>query len=248
MLASFNRKELNMSDENAKEDRGISPAALGALLQGDVGNFVVASTPGGIEAQEKEGQQMLVNSELLPIDMGGCYRPGAPMAEELLKSFGCEFGDPSEDGLFISVQLPTGWKKVINPYHNMWSYLVDEENRWRASIFYKAAFYDRQAHLRLEPRIVLEEKYPEHNAQKQIYKVSIIADRKARKETREIASVDDKIYTATTLFRVQDDLLASLKVEDKYRAMDVVKHAVVAWAEKNYPDCLDPGAYWDVEL
>ena len=45
---------------------GITPAALSALMNNDLGNFLVASTPGGIETQEKMGSLKLRNEELFP--------------------------------------------------------------------------------------------------------------------------------------------------------------------------------------
>ena len=49
----------------------VNPAALAALLAGDMDNYIVATTPGGIEAQEKRGQASFVNSATLPKDLNG---------------------------------------------------------------------------------------------------------------------------------------------------------------------------------
>jgi hypothetical protein len=47
-----------------------NPAALSALAKGDIGNFLTASAPGGIERQEAEGQRQMASSFLtLPKDM-----------------------------------------------------------------------------------------------------------------------------------------------------------------------------------
>ncbi len=43
----------------------MNPAALKALVGGDIENFLVASTPGGIEAQEKRGQMQQATMEIL---------------------------------------------------------------------------------------------------------------------------------------------------------------------------------------
>jgi len=94
-------------------------------------NAIVASTPGGIEAQERTGQLAFVANESLPID--------GP--RDLLEAMGIEFGEPIDD-LFIEARLPEGWQKVATS-HSMHSDLVDDKGRRRASIFYKAAFYDR---------------------------------------------------------------------------------------------------------
>ena len=42
------------------DDFRISPAAIRALAEGDIENFFVAATPGGIEAQEARGQRAFV--------------------------------------------------------------------------------------------------------------------------------------------------------------------------------------------
>lgn len=116
-------------------------AGIAALAKGDFDNFIGANTLGGIIAQEKAGQQMLINSTLLPKEMRGDTR-------KILEDAGCTFGEEKED-IFIESTLPKGWKKVCAPDHYMWSYLVDENGKQRASIFYKAAFYDRKAHINI---------------------------------------------------------------------------------------------------
>lgn len=122
----------------------ITPAALVALVSGlenekdGLENFRAAVTPGGIERQEAEGQRIFVASEVLPID--------CPQSE--LEALGFKFGEPVDD-LFVAVQFPDGWKKKATD-HSMWSELIDPEGKVRASIFYKAAFYDRKAHMSLD--------------------------------------------------------------------------------------------------
>lgn len=116
---------------------------LAALLEGDIENAIIAETPGGIEAQEAQGQRDFVASEMLPIECNLCTR-------EQLEEMGITFGEPVDD-LFIRVQLPAGWRKVPTD-HSMWSRLLDDQDRERAMIFYKAAFYDRTAHISLKTR------------------------------------------------------------------------------------------------
>ena len=48
------------------------------------------------------------------------------------------------------VKLPAGWKKQATD-HSMWSKLLDESGAVVASIFYKAAFYDRIAEMNCAP-------------------------------------------------------------------------------------------------
>jgi len=98
---------------------------------------------GGIEAQERHGQLELVNSDTLPSDV-------RPDDKALLEAAGVVFGEPvTGDPMFVYVTLPEGWKKVATA-HEMWSDLIDAGGTKRASIFYKAAFYDRRASMHAE--------------------------------------------------------------------------------------------------
>jgi len=114
----------------------MTPAALSALLSGDIENAIIASTPGGIEAQEAGGQRDLCTSSKLPKIFNGGSRSE-------LEVMGVVFGEDFDD-LFINVTLPPSWK-IEATDHSMWSDLVDDKGEVRANIFYKAAFYDRSA-------------------------------------------------------------------------------------------------------
>ena len=109
-----------------------------AIAMGDGG-----SPSGYIEAQEAAGQRQLVNSDRLPTKVtsdGG---------DEPFLALGFTFGPPDKgDDLFRPATLPPGWKRQATD-HAMWSKLVDEHGRERVEIFYKAAFYDRHADMRL---------------------------------------------------------------------------------------------------
>lgn len=117
----------------------ITPAALKAVVDGDMPNFMAAMTPGGIEAQEAAGQAKLAANTLLPVDG----------IEEVSKALGFTYNKKIVDKIFVEAQLPAGWKKVPHKDHSMWSDLVDEKGVKRASIFFKAAFYDYKAHIQL---------------------------------------------------------------------------------------------------
>lgn len=118
----------------------MTPAAFAAAANGDLDNFFMAATPGGIEAQEAAGQATFVAQESLPKRIMDITR-------EQLEALGFQFGEDLDD-LFVTARLPKGWKKEAAPDHSMWSYLIDENGKRRASIFYKAAFYDRSAFMR----------------------------------------------------------------------------------------------------
>lgn len=129
-----------MSDEKKDPEIDIrNPAALVAFLRGDIPNAIAASTPGGIKEQEARGQKAFNNSDVLPIQMQG-------ITKEELETLGFLFG-PVVDELFQQAMLPEGWTKRPAPDHDMWSYLYDPAGTKRASVFYKAAFYDRKAFL-----------------------------------------------------------------------------------------------------
>jgi len=131
------------------------PAALGALLKGDLKNFLVAATPGGIERQEAEGQRDLVNAEVTRLPREVVVPPQrGPRLENVYAQSGIEvIGD--YDDLFVNVKLPAGWKLVATE-HPMHSRLLDERGRERAAVFYKAAFYERRAIIAFGPRFVVK--------------------------------------------------------------------------------------------
>ena len=58
----------------------------------------------------------------------------------------------------------------------MWSHIVDAEGRKRVAVFYKAAFYDRRADMRLEPRYTIDyEVVEEHeDLQKEVVRRSVV--------------------------------------------------------------------------
>jgi len=101
----------------------------------------LANQPGrGIEEMEAAGQAQLVNSAMIPTKLIGC-------TEGDLIGIGFTLGPPdATDPLFRPAGLPAGWSREASD-HDMWSYLVDETGTRRFGMFYKAAFYDRSAHL-----------------------------------------------------------------------------------------------------
>lgn len=96
-----------------------------------------------ITSMESAGQSQLVNSTSLPTEILHC-------TEADVLALGITLGpvDPN-DKLFLEATLPEGWTKKASD-HAMWSKVVDEHGRPRLSIFYKAAYYDRSAHMSVE--------------------------------------------------------------------------------------------------
>ena len=103
---------------------------------------IFMATPEAIVASEYAGQRELQTASQLPK-----YHPDDPKDGKILTSWGVKFLGPVKgDELFVNVQLPKGW--TIKPTtHSMYSDLLDENGYKRASIGYKAAFYDRWANL-----------------------------------------------------------------------------------------------------
>lgn len=130
----------------------MTPAALNALLAGDMDNYLTAMTPGGIEAQEAAGQQSLVaHKDRLPIIGTIRNRGGADIPDERAKweaagfVFGDEIPEQGRRPVFVACTFPPGWRLQATD-HSMWSDVIDDAGRKRASVFFKAAFYDYAAH------------------------------------------------------------------------------------------------------
>ena len=111
-------------------------AALAAVMGG-------ADMSKQIEQSEARGQRKLVCSDRMPIK-------GNFSTWEDLERLGFVRGE-EKDSLFVAAKFPEGWTRRRSN-HNMWSYIVDEKGRDRIRVFYKAAFYDTDAHFELVNR------------------------------------------------------------------------------------------------
>lgn len=171
--------------------------------------------------QEEQGQRSFVGSDTLPTNMGrfSDYDTKAILEAAGVKFLGVVEGDP----IFQYVELPQGWKKMPTD-HSMWSKLVDNKGRERASIFYKAAFYDRSAHMSLSTRFGVQRDY----------------DRQ-EKEGVAVAHVTDcgkVVHTTEPIQLPADD-------RKKYEVADQANRSAVEWLDNNHPDWRNAGAYWD---
>lgn len=149
---------------------GLSAAALSALADGNPDNLMAAIMPGGIEAQEAKGQRDLVAAgDKLPKRI---QEYGHDQDDAILGILGITITGEADD-IFNYVTLPDGW--TIRPTdHSMWSELVDNQERVRAGIFYKAAFYDRSAHIGFNCRYNLQSHFG--RGKRQDYRVVDCAD------------------------------------------------------------------------
>lgn len=192
----------------------MNPAALKALLNGDLENAIIASTPGGIEAQEAAGQRSFVNSETLPKDM-------RPEDRAALEAVGAVFGNDKDD-LFVNVTLPVGWSKRATD-HSMWSELVDDKDRKRANIFYKAAFYDRSAHMSMS-------RYYNASANFDGERYVFVTD-----------GDGNEVYRTESIGVRPDN---QDEMRQWYTRADELEIQVRLWLDMNYPDWRNPAAYW----
>lgn len=101
------------------------------------------------ESQKTRMMQSFLDSETLPTDIQ-CDKNYN--AKAILEAAGVKFLGPVPDNkLFQYVELPLGWKRIKTDYHNSFS-IVDANGHLRAKEFYKAAFNDSQASMRLQGR------------------------------------------------------------------------------------------------
>lgn len=186
-----------------------------ALDPADVENLLAAISPGGIEAQEARGQIQFVASETLPKDC----------PKDDLELLGIKFGLPHDD-LFFEVQLPDGWKKQATD-HSMWSDLLDDKDRIRGNIFYKAAFYDRNAHMNLCRYINYTQVYEHHDD----YIEGVI---------QFVANNAD----GETIFKTVP-IMVSGKSEEYWKAQDRGREEMINWLNKHYPNWENVMSYWN---
>lgn len=183
--------------------------------------WLMGGNPRAIERQEAEGQTSFVESDTLPIDFGMFDKGEGKTA---LEKAGVKFLGPVEgDALFNYVRLPSGWKKEATTDHSMWSHLLDDRGRKRASIFYKAAFYDRRAHVSVNSRFAILNDYDQPDG----VLLTFVDDQGQRAYSTDVVSVNRDDYKEQASFR------------------DLQEKECEAWLAEHYPDWRNPGAYWD---
>ena len=173
---------------------------------------------GSVEEQESRGQAELARSQTLPTSI----RPRE--AKAILESAGIKFIGPVDgDPKFQYADLPEGWK--IQPTdHSMWSDLLDHKGRKRASIFYKAAFYDRDAFLNIECRYTATVGFADRDNYNTCARFGVVKD------------------GGTEIFRSESFVPESDKT---WEASDSARAAADKWLAEHFPDAKDPAAYWD---
>jgi hypothetical protein len=142
-----------------------------------------------------------------------------PNGMAALEALGFKFSKRDGKDLFIDAEIPVGWKKVPTD-HAMWSNLLDPQGRVRASIFYKAAFYDRAAFMDLAQRYTM--------------------DRDWKDKTRALVTVLDNGTVPPSKLHT----IARAASNPSYLAYDAAYADAWAWLAEHYPDWENPAAYW----
>ncbi len=199
----------------------------------ELGNRMAGRRPGlAIEESERKGQAALVAASKgksceLPRDM----REARPV----LEAAGVKFlVDSPGDQLFLRVELPAGWS--IKPTtHNMYTDLCDEKGRRRASIFYKAAFYDRSARLSMERRYSIASYYNEDSQDVAVAKVEDQGAVLFESERFQLLTDADRhgVWDRET------------HTETTPSKRDVATAQCRAWLDEHFPNWGDVSAYWD---
>lgn len=227
------KKSYSLPPVRAPEDTSRQDPMLHML-----GTMAMGSTP-YIEAQERQGQAQLAKSTTIPTRLNGC-------TEDQLRALGFELGPvpTTGDTLFRPALLPQGWK-IVPTDHSMWSDLVDSRGFVRGSMFYKAAFYDRGAHLGLSVRLHIREDYEARKLDGTIAH-DIYADLPGKDAKGEQNRKVLHRYEHPEKF--PDHRVARGHEHPYFLAMDAARTAASAWLRENYPDCGKVMAYWDQEF
>ena len=175
-----------------------------------------------IEAQEARGQTAFCASEVLPAELLHAHN------QDIMAEVGIILGEQVDgDPIFQHATLPSGWEKRGTD-HSMWSKLYDEQGRERARIFYKAAFYDRSAHISFNTRYFVEREWIEDNSEyRRLPATWLVTDR----------------ATGEVLHKVIAK--ASDNEREKYQQDDKASDKASAWLAEHYPDHENEAAYWD---
>lgn len=168
--------------------------------------------------QNRQGNQLCVDADL--------PTKGFSENKETFASWGIVAKEEQgEDKLFTRVSMPPGWKKERTG-HSMWFNLLDPKGNSRASIFFKSAFYDRDAFMRLNTRFSpryltdINERYLKEKERPDTSGYPAICDGKDNPFWRGKKGVFDS----------EDGRFIAKFVLDLY-----------------YPEWKDPKAYWDIE-
>lgn len=228
-MTNRSKDRTQITDTTAEMARAVQDDPLLALAMG---------LPGMIDHQGRVGQRELVESEQLPC-RGLLGQDWARWEAFGVRILDADAGTTSaSDPLFCRVQLPPGWARRATG-HPMWSDLIDGLGRVRGRVFYKAAFYDRSAFLRMEPRFQIS-----RNLDRDDWEASTSC--RVQDGGRTI------FETATVARRLVGDLESAARRDALFfdeAVEQVLCSTCLAWlADRGVADPDDASAYWDHEV
>ena len=174
-----------------------------------------------IEHMEAEGQQEAVRNIMMAKDM-------SPNKEEW-EQLGFIFTDIPDDNVLCVATLPEGWSLKATD-HSMWNDIIDENGMKRGSMFYKAAFYDRNAYMTLERRY-------------EVCSTAVDGDY----STREIyfGNENERLFVAGQVHTPKD--ISREERKALYDKTDELKVLAKKFGDENYPGWESVHAYWGNE-
>lgn len=182
--------------------------------------WLMGGNPNAIEAQEAEGQKELVASLQLPRK---CNSPrGINTATQYHKMGIKVFTTSKGDDLFLGVKLPDGWKKEATD-HSMWNNLLDDKGRVRATFFYTAAFYDRDAFVNFSTRYNWNSNY----------------------EDKDNVSYFVKDNSTGKIVFETEKMSRDVKQPDYFKIQDELQNQCKQFLKDKFPEHEDINAYWD---
>lgn len=201
--------------------------------------LLVADAMGGhsiesniLAMEERGGRQIAAQTSRLPTQ-------GLDRDRAAFEAMGIKIGAVCEDDkLFTRVEMPEGFKIVSNS--SLWSKLVDAQGRERASMFYKAAFYDRDAFISACLRFTIGSEFPPHPD------VAGEADiRRCRKHVVDRADVKHEHGDDPASFNLRErgSVLFSGPWVEGYNKPE--EKQAEQWLDEHRPDWKNPAAYWD---
>ena len=206
-----------------------------------------------IENQEKRGQENVVKNQLLPkktndlsIPKDALYRGtdnsmswsekgkifkenNIEYTKQQYEKMGIIIIDEYDD-LFWNVKLPDGWE-IKKTSHSMWNELFDNKNRQRATFFYKAAFYDRDAFINFNTRF--------HVSVNHIADPASDYDVWKKSDFQGIVKDSEKIIFSTQCVSPTDDYFQDSAIQK------VLEDELKEYMNKHYPNYKDINAYWE---
>ena len=150
----------------------------------------------------------------------------SPSREEW-EELGFVFNDIPGDDVLCNAILPEGWS-MRTTEHSMQNEIMDENGMKRGSMFYKAAPYDRCAHMSLERR----------------YKVCLghVGDDYSTSEVY-FGNEKEKLFIAGQVHIPKD--ISHEEMLTKYYEMDELKDVAKNFGDENYPGWESALAYWE---